>query len=160
MVIYRCYCCCCNVVVAVIIISSSSSSSVLLKSSSARAVAYCVTMQMITLAWGKAIYIEKGKSLPIISVVCDVRDAKGDSLFFSLSLSLCTRFRTRRESTRVCGGPKKKQKKKNKKKFTHTSNHKNVAPGSLFVSVRVRSEDDDENVFFYHLSDHVLFASE
>ena len=42
-----------------------------------------------------------------------------------------------------------------------TKNKKNVAPGSLFVSVRVRSEDDDdENVFFYHLSDHVLFASE
>ena len=114
MVIYRCYCCCCNVVVAVIIISSSSSSSVLLKSSSARAVAYCVTMQMITLAWGKAIYIEKGKSLPIISVVCDVRDAKGDSLFFSLSLSARVLGHDERAQNACVGGQKKKKKKKKK----------------------------------------------
>jgi hypothetical protein len=88
-----------------------------------------------------------------------VRDAKRDSFSLSLSLSSCSlslsaRFGRDDESPGESGDQKKE-----KKKFT-PSNHKNVAPGSLFVSVRVRSEDDDENVFFYHLSDHVLFASE
>ena len=91
-----------------------------------------------------------------------MRDAKRDSLSLSLSLSLSAfsaRFGRDDESPGESGDQKKE-----KKKFTHHQSTPQitnyVAPGSLFVSVRVRSEDDDENVFFYHLSDHVLFASE
>jgi len=89
-----------------------------------------------------------------------VRDAKRDSLFaLSLSLSLSLHVLDATTRAHACGDQKKE-----KKKFTHHQSTPQitnyVAPGSLFVSVRVRSEDDDENVFFYHLSDHVLFASE
>ena len=82
-----------------------------------------------------------------------------DSLF-SFSHAFWTRRVCRWKSeklaktkSKVCERTTQRRTKKNQKK--------NVAPGSLVVSVRVRSEDDDdENVFFYHLSDHVLFASE
>ena len=90
--------------------------------------------------------------------------------FFSLS----TRFR--RDACFLCHKTdkgerilrktrdKKKSRVHSEKNTQHKKkqkNKKNVALGSLFVPVRVRSEDDDdENVFFYHLSDHVLFASE
>jgi len=77
---------------------------------------------------------------------------------------LCHNKTDNGEILRKTRDKKKKQSPQFAKRTQHkkkTKNKKNVAPGSLFVSVRVRSEDDDdENVFFYHLSDHVLFASE
>ena len=95
--------------------------------------------------------------------------------FFSLSLTrfrrdacfLCHKTDKGERILRKTRDKKKKQspqfavREKNTQHKKKQKNKKNVALGSLFVPVRVRSEDDDdENVFFYHLSDHVLFASE
>ena len=104
--------------------------------------------------------------------VGEERDER-DSLFLSLSRVLdttrvfsVTTDKDKGEDFAKNSRDKKKasvqsSREKNTQHKKKQKNKKNVALGSLFVPVRVRSEDDDdENVFFYHLSDHVLFASE